>query len=146
MVHVSKKQTRLAFRADGEDWPIAAEHARHVAVPFSNASIVANYRRGLSSFDTFVCAHGTIVVDRKADVVTVYAPKPNGGGRIARETIGKLADEKVKSWLDIDDEFATNDSCTLERAAASYFPHVLFLAASPSPTGLKFIVKTGKGK
>jgi len=87
---------------------------------------------GISFFNTFVCANSTIVVNRKAELVTVYGPKPNNGGHITQETICKLADQKIHLWLDIDDEFATNDPCTLEKTAASYFPHILFLAPSPS--------------
>ena len=144
-----EKQIHLAFWADGEDWLGVAEHARlmpAVGVPLSSASIKASCKRGLSYFDAFVCANGTIVVDNAADLVTVFAPKPNNEGRITRVMIGRLTDEKVHSWLDIDDEFATNDSCTLEKTAASYFPHILFLAVSPSPKGIKFIIETGNGK
>ena len=134
---------------DGEDWQSVAEHARlmsAVAVPLSSASITASCESGLSYFDAFVCARGTIVVDNMADLVTVFAPKPNNEGQITRVAIGRLTDERVHSWLDIEDEFATNDSCTLEKTAASYFPNVLLLAASPSPKGLIFIIETGKGK
>ena len=113
----------------------------HIAIPMSNASIAVCLAMGLNHFNAFVCAKGTVVVDD--DLVTVFSPKPNDGGQITRETIGKFTDEKVHSWLHIDDEFATDDSCTLEKVAASYFPHVLFLASSPSPKGFKFITETG---
>lgn len=113
----------------------------HVAILMSNASIAACLVMGLNHFNAFVCAKGTIIVDDD-----VFTPKPNNGGQITQETIGKFTDEKVHSWLHIDDEFATNDSCTLKKVAASYFPHILFLASSPSPKGLKLIAEMGKGK
>lgn len=120
-----------------------AERAPHIAVPLSNASVAAGCATGLGLFDAFVCAQGTIIVDKTADLLTVYFPKRNDGNPTTPQTVERTEDNVY--LLDIDNQFSTGDPCALEKTAAAYFGHVLFLAASPSPRGLKFLVHTRKG-
>jgi hypothetical protein len=98
----------------------------------------------LSLTDAFICAQGTIIVDIVADLITIYQTGENKGGantlRIEKFT------EDYAQLLNFADEFATGDPCALEKSAATYFPHILFLSSFPSPKGLSFLIHTWKGK